>query len=413
MTITVPVPGNGDGKGALGVSGMLVALACSIASPALALPEDPVNFIVGGSARHESNLFRLSPSTDPLIVVGKPQRSDWVYSTYLGIRVDKPYSLQRFQLDATVTDNRYDAFSYLNYTQNEYRGAWLWSLTPSLTGVLSTEQQQVAASFAEFRNFTTRNIQTNKIHRASVDWLVGGGWHAIGGVYETESKNTASFTAVGDYTLDTAHVGVKYVSRAGNTITVEQRQSRGQYNGRPLDPFNVLDNRFTQSETAALVGWQLSGHSNVHARLGYVEREHANFSARNFRGGVGRVAYVWTPTGKVSLSVAAGRDLYSFQELTNSYYTLDYLTVTPAWAVTAKTTLRLRLDVSNRHFRGNIIPVTALREETIRSAQFNADWALTRTATLSGFFLVDQRTSNFSAFEYRNNTTGVAAQLKF
>jgi exopolysaccharide biosynthesis operon protein EpsL len=391
------------------------AVACGLlgVAPAHAAPEDPINLLVGGSARYESNLFRLAPSTDPLLVLGRPQRSDWVYSTYLGVRVDKPISLQRFQIEATVTDNRYDAFSYLNYTQNEYRAAWLWSLTPRLTGVLSTEQQQVAASFAEFRNFTTRNIQTNKMHRASVDWWVGGGWHALAGLYQTRSSNTAAFTAVGDYTLDTVQAGVQYISAAGNSITLEQRESNGEYNGRIPDRINLLDNRFTQSESTAIGLWQVTGHSTLQGRIGYLSRKHENFGARDFSGAVGRVSYTWTPTGKLSMDLAAGRDLYSFQELANSYYTLNYLTFTPKWAITAKTSLKLRLDVSQRNFKGAVVPIAALREETIKTAQLNADWAVTRNATLGAYFLIDERTSNFAGFQYRANTTGVTAQLRF
>lgn len=393
--------------------GAVLTLGCSFQLPAHAAPGDPFNVIVGTSLRYEDNLFRLSPSIDPLLAVGKAQRSDWVSSTYAGIRVDKPYSLQRFQLDATVTANRYDAFSYLNHTQNEYRGAWLWSITPRLTGVLSSEQQQFAASYADFRNFTTRNIQTNQVHRATADWLVGGGLHVLGGVTETRSKNTASFTAVGDFTLSTVHAGVKYVNAAGNSVTVEHRSSDGEYNGRAIDPVLVFDNKFKQNETDAEVRWQLSAHSLVIGKLGYLERTHQNFGARNFDGGVGRLAYIWTPTDKLSFNLAAGHTLYSFQELSNSYYTLDYLTLTPTWAVTPKTNVKLKLDVSRRHFKGAVVPVAALRQETIRSAQLSAEWAVTRTATIAGFFNVDDRSSNFSAFEYRANSAGVTAQLKF
>lgn len=393
--------------------GTAVALTTMYAGQACAAPEDPLNLVVGTSLRYEDNLFRLAPSVDPLVAVGKAQRSDWISSIYAGARLDKSYSLQRFQLDATVTSNRYDTFKNLDYNQHEYRAAWLWSLTPRLTGELSSEQQQFAASYADFRNFTARNIQTNTIHRANADWLVGGGWHALGGVSETISKNTAAFTAVGDYTLNTTHAGVKYVSTAENSITVERRDSRGEYNGRALDPFNVLDNRFKQSETDATARWRFSGHSLVIARLGYLERSHSNFSARDYSGGVGRLTYVWTPTGKLSFNFVAGHDLYSFQELGNSYYALDYFNVTPTWALSPKTTLRLKLDVSHRNFKGPVVPVTVQREETIRSAQLSADWAVTRSATISGFFIAEDRSSNVAAFEYRANSAGVTAQLKF
>jgi exopolysaccharide biosynthesis operon protein EpsL len=279
--------------------------------------------------------------------------------------------------------------------------------------VLSSEQQQFAASFADFRNFTTRNLQTNTIQRATFDWSVGAGWHALGGVSETRSKNTASFTAVGDFTMNTVHAGAKYESTAGNSVTFEHRDSSGEYIGRVVDPVNVLDARFNHTETDLEGRWQVTGQSLVLGKLGYLERTHANFSARDFHGPIGRLAYIWTPTAKLSFNLAAGHHLYSFQELGNSYYALDYLTLTPTWAVGPRTTVRLKLDVSRRQFKGPVVPVAVLREETLRTAQLSAEWAVTRTATISGFYLIDGRSSNFANFEYRANTAGVTAQLKF
>jgi exopolysaccharide biosynthesis operon protein EpsL len=401
------------------IRGRLVAGVAAIAIgqlypvTAFTAPEDPVNFIVGTSLRYEDNLFRLAPSVDPLVVLGRAQRSDWISSTYAGIKVDKPYSLQRFLLNATVTTNRYDTFSYLNATTNDYRAAWLWSLTPHLTGELSSEQQQFAASYADFRNFTARNVQTNTIQRANFDWSAGAGWHVLGGFSESRSKNTSVFTAVGDFTMDTVSAGIKYESTRGNSVTVEHRNSRGEYLGRVVDPILSLDNRFRHTETDVEAKWQAGARSLVVGKIGYVERVHANFPSRDFSGGVARLAYLWTPTEKLSFNLAAGHNLYSFQELANSYYSLDYLTLTPAWAVGPRTTLKLKLDVSHRQFKGPVIPAAILREETIRSAQLSADWAITRTATLSGFFLIDDRSSNIAAFEYRANTAGVTAQLKF
>src|SRR3954454_17704309 len=87
------------------MAGAAVALGCSCLPSAYAAPEDPVNLIVGTSLRYEDNLFRLSPSTDPRLVLGRSQKSDWISSTYEGIGVEKPYSLQRFQFDATLTAN--------------------------------------------------------------------------------------------------------------------------------------------------------------------------------------------------------------------------------------------------------------------------------------------------------------------
>src|SRR5262249_15799925 len=127
----------------------------------------------------------------------------------------------------------------------------------------------------------------------------------------------------------------------------------------------------------------------------------------------GRFVYLWTPTAKLQFNFTAGRSLYSFQELTNSYYVSDYVTIMPVWLVGPKTTVRLKLDIADRDFRGPVVPTPVLREERINTYQLNADWMPSRGITLSAFAQREVRTSNFVTFGYASNSAGISAELKF
>lgn len=391
----------------------IFALVMALPAIVMADPEDAVNFAAGAGARFEDNLFRLSDSVNTNLLPGKPHRSDLLYSANAGIKIDKPYAQQRFQLDAMATQNNFQNNSFLNYTGFDYRAAWLWNLTPNISGVLLFDQEQKLTNFADFRSFSDRNIQTNQVRIFNVDGLIGGGWHLLGGLLEVNSRNSQTFTAVGDYVQDGGELGVKYVAPSGSWLSLVQRESRGEYRGRILDPVAQLDSGFDQSETEAKLNWRLTGQSEIDAKLSYVDRQHDNFSRRDYAGMVGKVEYQWAPTDKLQVNTSLGRNIFSFQEVTNSYYVADTLSIGPVWKVSTKTAIHLRYDYSKRDYRGAIILTPDLRQDNVQSFVLGAEWKPTRTILVSATLQRDTRSSNFTNFDYNANAAGINAQLLF
>jgi exopolysaccharide biosynthesis operon protein EpsL len=387
----------------------------SLSAPAWADEQDALNFSAGAAVMFDDNLFRLPDS----------EKSDRILTTNAGIKIDKPYSLQRFQVDANLVDNRYDSYSYLDYTAFNYRAAWLWQLTPNIKGTISADQKQVLNSFADFLGFNnqltrTRNIQTNENRIFDVDALIGGGWHLLGGVSELRSRNSVAFDAVGDFIQAGANIGIKYVAPSENSIALVQRAYNGDYQGRVLDVANQFDTGFRQRETEAQLQWRLTGKSLIDARLGYVDREHDNFSSRDYDGATGRLAYNWQPTGKLAITTSLARNIYSFQQAFNSYYVADTFAISPTWHVTAKTSLNLRYDFSHRDYRGAIDPLAEHRKDNVQSLMLSADWKPLRTVTVTGALRHEMRSSSFDNansvngdLEYDANSATISAQLLF
>jgi exopolysaccharide biosynthesis operon protein EpsL len=387
----------------------------SLSAPAWADEQDALNFSAGAAVMFDDNLFRLPDS----------EKSDRILTTNAGIKIDKPYALQRFQVDVNVVDNRYDSYSYLDYTAFNYRAAWLWQLTPNIKGTLSADQKQVLNSFADFLGFNnqltrTRNIQTNENRIFDVDALIGGGWHLLGGVSELRSRNSVTFDAVGDFVQAGANIGIKYVAPSENSIALVQRAFNGDYQGRVLDVASQLDTGFRQRETEAQLQWRLTGKSLIDARLGYVDREHDNFSSRDYDGVTGRLAYNWQPTGKLGITTSIARNIYSFQQAINSYYVADTFAISPVWHVTAKTSLNLRYDFSHRDYRGAIDPIAEHRKDNVQSLMLSADWKPLRTVTVTGALRHEMRSSSFNNansvngdLEYDANSATISAQLLF
>ena len=395
----------------------LLLLALSLASSVTyADSEDGLNFAVGSTVRHEDNLFRLPSGTPPPSAGSgnSSSKSDLISTIYAGIRFDKQYSLQRLQLDVTATQYDYRNNDYLNFTAVDYRGAWLWSVSPRLTGILSADKTSELTSFANLQNSTVRNKRTLENQRFMADWLVDGGWHLTGGVYRQRSKgDNNELSAFGDYDENTGELGIRYVAANDNSIAAVIRETDGKFIGTSLDPVNFLDTRYRQSESQVRGIFRVSGNSLLDGRFGFVDRTYDHFSQRDYSGAVGELSYKWTPTGKLRLALTGGRNLLAYQETGSSYYVSKYVNLTPEWLVTEKTTVRLGFGVTKNDFRGAVAPVTTMRDDKIRTAQIGLNWRPTRTITVDGYVTYEQRSSDLSSFDYHANIAGIAASLLF
>ena len=415
------------------ITAALALLSIQLSNSALAAePEDPLNFIIGADVRYEDNLFRVEEGT-PL---GEASKHDLVHTYTAGIKLDKLYSLQRFQVDARVTENKYQENDFLDWKGFNYRAAWLWKLTPRVSGTLLATRNETLNNFGDFRRIdpntgSTRSlssIQTNERREFTADVLLWGGWHVVGGVSEVESRNSQSFNEVGDFTQDSAEFGGRYVFPSGTEITLVQRESKGDYN-RPIDTTRQLDSGYDQSETEAKLDWRVTGKSHLTARLGYVDREHDNFTERDYTGPTGLLAWRWMPTGKLLVNTALSRNIYSFQESNTiliggiptfsagdysySYYVADTFTVSPIWGITDKTSLRFRYDYSERDFRGDIDPNGPSRRDIVQSMTLSAEWQAMRTLLVSAVARREDRNSDREGFDYEADSIGISAELIF
>lgn len=415
--------GNNSGKnsaarmsgGNAGIAGGLL-LAALLPAAAIANPDDPFTIVAGVSTTHDSNIFRLNDNV-PVPVPGKTSRSDTINAVSAGVRFDKPYSMQRVQLEFTGTRYHYQNYDYLNFTGFDYRAGWFWALTPDLTGSFSADRRQSMVNYADFFNPGIRNIQVVENRRAAADWRAGGGWHLLGAVSEMKLRNSTPFLAVGDILQDSVEGGVRYVAPSESALALVQRESWGEYRNRPLDFANRLDTNFKQHETELQGRWVLTGKSTLDGKVAWQKREHENFPERDFSGAVGMLRYLWLPTAKLEVAAQAGREMISFQETNpaypSSYIVSRYASLAPAWQITEKTSVRLRFLVAKRQYEGAIVPTPIQREDRVKSAQLGATWRLSRSLDVNGTLTHERRTSNIDSLDYKDNVAMLSLALRF
>ncbi|HSI38082.1 MAG TPA: XrtB/PEP-CTERM-associated polysaccharide biosynthesis outer membrane protein EpsL [Methylotenera sp.] len=378
-------------------------------SIALADSDDTFNFNVGTSYQHDSNLFRLPDGVQP--TGDGAERSDNISKTNLGFKIDKDYSLQTFKFDYVHQIVRFENADFLNFNANNYNAAWLWALTPSLKGNLSSSRTEDLVPFIDFNNSDTQNIRTTKTQIFDFDWSPHNVWHLLGGYTNLDVTNSQTFLPETSYKFDALEGGIKYSFPSDSYVALKFRNRNGSQDAN--NP-SLISSGFTENEEELSAYWIVTGKSKVGANFGYNKREDDSFAIRDFSGYFGGIEYVWNATSKLDLNINLSRKLAAFQDTTSSYTVNDVLSIRPTWAPTSKTLVKANVQIGKRKFLGDGPVVSAIdREDDFFSYGIGADWSPRSTIKLSINLQHEQRNSNFSAKDYSANIATINGQLTF
>jgi len=349
------------------------------------LTTKPLTFVGGTSYAQDANLFKTPTAS-----------ADTITTTGLGLRVNKPYSLQVFQFNINKTYNRYSTFSYLNNAALDYRAAWQWSLTPRISGTMSRDYRESLVPFQEISGSTSRNLRTSEINAFSADAWVTGGWHLLGSINKSAQRSGQSVLASPDTFSLARELGGRFLALSGNSITFTQRSTNGGYlNASAATPV-LTANGFRREESEFRGNWRLTGKSTVSGRIAWFEHRQSASSQYDVAGLVGDVTYLWLPTATLQLSLKGQRTLTPtpdpvYTKVVNTVYSLS-----PTWTMSSKTALRLRLDSSRYAYGGaGTTPLVGpARVDTLNTAELGMSWAALRSLTLDASLQWQQRHSN-------------------
>ena len=391
----------------------LFAWGCLLgSSTAWADPDDTLSLVVGAGVARDDNLFK-APS-------GR-ETSDDIRSATFGLKFDKQYSLQQFKVDASMTEYRYQENSYLDYTGKNLNAVWAWKLSPSLYGNLSTSYVDSMISFIDYEAVSRerrRNIRTLRNSRFDVEWEALGPLHVISSAIHTDQENSQTFVQDDNYTAASGEVGLKYVTSAQSSLALVRRKTSGDY-AREANSLTLQDSGFQQDDTEMRFFWMPTLKTAVFGRVGYVERNYDNFSARDYSGRVGSLDVNWGITEKLSMLLSARRDLNAYQELGNSfdsyssYFSSDTYTLSPTWDITEKTRLRLRFSREDRDYEGTVVNGNPLRQDRIDYRGISLEWAPRKSVNVSLDYTRQSRESNRDRYDFTGNLYKLTLILNF
>jgi exopolysaccharide biosynthesis operon protein EpsL len=372
---------------------------------------DLLQFYAGLAWQHDSNVFRLSDQPAAPGTVGTSGRSDNILNTTAGLKLRKPYGLQRFEADIGLENSKYNRFSALDFTAVNYAAAWRWSLTPAFRGNLTTDRREYVDNSADVQSAGQLNRRTDRSTRLDGEYDVDGVWRLLGGAFQRTNSNSQPTTFEGDSKVIGAEAGVRYQFPYGTSLAYRFRNGKGEYTNRALAASVSSD--FTDREHEVQGEW-VGGRAKLGGRISRLERNYDSIPARDFSGFLSQIDLTYALTGKTSVFAGVVRELGSYQTNNISYYQGTRVFVAPTWKATENIALRARYDYGVRDFKGPLPGfVSSNRTDKTNLASVSVEWQPVRLLTLMAWLQRDQRKSNELGADYKSNSVGVSAKASF
>lgn len=397
------------------LSGSVGALAAQVDARAAASPAAPDVFSLYASAgqTHDSNLFRLPGGVDPTPLVGKADRSDDIRTVNAGFRIEKPFSQQRFKLDASVTESTYGNHGFLDHDTYQYDGAWYWHLTPRISGVLGVSRTEALVGFDNL-NAYDQKIRVTTEKRFEANFWLASNWHALAGFLLTKQTTSRSFQQESDFDLHGWNAGVRYDRGAGRTLEFRYFERDGKFIDRRVDPVAYIDDAFKQRDYEARLAYAVSDRTRIEGTVAFVDRSHPHIPQRDFDGWRGKAGLSWMATGKIAIRADYERRIQSWEDVDSSYYVSDTVTVGPQWSVTAKQALSASAVLGKTRYEGAPPTWTGpLREDKRRALAFNWAWEPHRAVSVNATVRREIRDSNLDNHDFADTTVGLNLRLLF
>jgi exopolysaccharide biosynthesis operon protein EpsL len=398
--------------------GLLVAAPLLTPLPAAALFSDRVEVFAAENITYDSNVFRLSKSLNAEDALGTDHKDDWLSTTQLGFTADVPYSLQRFQLAYAWLHNRYQRFDQLDYNGHAGRAAWLWSITPELTGNLVYTDTETLANFANLGPIcglcvNTKDLLRTKQGFVNAVWFPVSRWRLTAGGASVEQTHSDPVQRINDIETVTGVVGASYVTPQDDRLGVEGRFERGKSPHDDLLNLNGTVNGYHQDSVGVVGHWVATGHSTLDGRVDYVRRDYDQPTTADFRGPTARLAYTWTPTGKVAVVSSIYHDIGPIVDVQSANFVLvTGASVKPTWNVTDKVDVSGDAEYNKWDYRGNQITGLNYTHWT-RTFGANVAWHATQKILLTAAYTYEMRTSTLPLADYRDNLFTVSARIGF
>lgn len=375
----------------------------------------PFKLILNAAEAWDSNVFRLpSGAPDPQAAQGNSGKSDRFTTLTYGVRFDKSYAQQRFVVDLSNTNVRYDKFTSQNRNAQNAHAQWDWHLSPRISGILSADHTESAVAQEDITLGRRLIKTTTDRQRFSVDGWLSGGWHLLAGASHSKYENSQVFVATPNSREINQEIGVRYDAASGSSITAMQRRTDGKYPGQNGDLGNFINNKFTVRETELSATWIASARSTLNGRVTWIERSYKGPSQLDFSGLSGELGYSWTPSGRLSINASAQRNLMPYFQLGSSYRADTTYSIGPTWTVSEKVRLNLGVNRLVNDYRGRVLDLPGpLRRDTTNSARISVSWAAHPVLTLGASAAVSRRRSNFDGFDFNDTTGNLTASVAF
>lgn len=363
------------------------------AMTAYAQTQDALNMRAGVSVLNADNFFRSPAAT---------ATSERVISQNIGVNVAVPYSLQRFELDASLVGNQHQNYSNFDYTAQNYNAAWRWGLTPRFRGSITSTRGETLNAANDSVDPNQRNKVTTQNSALSAAYELGGPWQLTTGVSNSATINERAVIGQTDNRSGGVNLGLRYAPASGNLIDYSLQMARGS----SANDYSSITHNVSSV-------WALSGNTSLNMRLAHLQQKFGTAPQFDYSGWNGAVSLSWRLTGKTSLNTGWQRDLSGYQTAGTTHTKTDAFTLSPSWQMTPKSSLKLQYRNAVRDDQGNPGGTPSDRQDRLRDVSLTYGWQPRPSAILSATMSEATRSSSIANADFVARQLSLSAQFTF
>ena len=339
----------------------MVAIAC-MAMSGTSRADTPLSLTVSEELTYDTNVFRDNTN----------KRRDTVSNTGVQVGLKKDYGRQSYKASGTVVAKRYkDTKEYNNdgYSMNLGISSSFLSNWYASADYSNVKQQQNPEDQGRARYLETINAQSSSVF---LQYGLYGRWSVNGTL--NNDKVTYDVQDFNDRDSVAYRFGLRYSPT--DLIYIDTSVQRSEVNYDKYRVASGLGTKTKRTDYDLTARWIITGYSQLNGRVGWTQERNDKDSRRDYNGLTGRVAWVYTPAGKMTYSLAVDRDtnnaggftglqFSNFSSYTSQNRVSTGLTFNASWQATGKVSLdaglsyrKTREEITNNITDGNISDVT-------------------------------------------------------
>jgi exopolysaccharide biosynthesis operon protein EpsL len=320
----------------------------------------------------------------------------------VGVNLALPYSLQRFELDASLVANQHQTHSSFDFTAQNYNGTWFWSFTPQLHGKLNSMRTETLAASTLSVDPSQRNKSTAKSTALAAAYDLGGPWQLTAGALGSSSATERAVLGQSDDSYSGLNAGLRYAMASGNAMAYFRQVASG----------HSISNYTLSTDDLTLV-WVVSGNTTLNGHLAQLQQRFDATPQFDFSGTAGGINMVWRLTGKTSITAAWQRDLASYQTANASYTQTDTVSIVPTWQISPLTSVRAQYRTGLLTDQGNPFGQAPFRQDRLQEMSLSFNWQPATRLALTATLGESSRRSNVAQTDFKYRQMALLALVSF
>jgi len=399
-------------KGAVSLALALPPLFFGADEASCAFLGDVLKPFASVSESYDSNVFRVTDSSQLRALIGDDRMSD--FSTVAEIGTALHYTVSHQAIDLTL---KRDFIRFSHYTgedadRDEVNGKLSLSLLQKWTLTIDGSYTSAPEPRTEFRN-PQQNIRTTDGYGFTAGYQPPSGWGVEAGYHRREVDYSLAEYTSSRYKADVFDGSLTYqISPATKVYGTYEHEKRTfdepeAVNGALLKRDNTAD--------SFRVGIQrsVSARTNLAAYLGYLSRRHDEFSARDFDGVVAALQGSYALTYKTQLVATGERLIYEetypewIYSVTNSF----------AIGVNYQMTEKVKGTLMERLMWKDYQPLpesgAPYRNDFINETSVGVEWDPINRLSLNVDYSYSSRNSDVAGFDFDDHTVSATVAYRF